>query len=464
MLAGCNSGKQMQRDLYARELRLQEDEIYRLEDCIEEYQAIVCSLRKENELLKSSSSTPALTPAETKKVIDDAEEEDSSSLLDDSGWSPDRPRKRPTLPDPEPEEDDVPDVELPSIGLGEAADEPPAPVREASPPPVELPSSTREETLDDAAQSLSEELESIEPPPVDSIPDAPDVEVPSGDAESEAPPFQGSLLPAPVREEATVELFEELPAPALLDSAIHLEPVLTANEVIEPVGSLAPVEVVSLPAASVSLEYHEGPKEPTGERTIVALARPQGPLGQPASFTGTLSLMLRDPARGGRAAKLARWDYSAEEVAEAWRTPQNDPHLDLALILPEQLPMNRPLELWIRLVDGDGVKTLGQCAIQFEQPRSLDAPMDAMPLPAFSLQNQERPEEPRSELQGDWSSRTAVSARDNREEVTVLPYHRGGDPEEASELRLTGYEETELPSAEGPSAEGPTGSDANRAE
>lgn len=67
-LVGCsNSGQRLQADLYQRELRLQEDEIYRLEDYIEEYQAIIRGYRIEVADLKKQLKQPGPTsgPPET---------------------------------------------------------------------------------------------------------------------------------------------------------------------------------------------------------------------------------------------------------------------------------------------------------------------------------------------------------------------------------------------------------------
>ena len=71
LLTGCqNSGRQMQTDLYQRELRLQEDEIYRLEDYIDEYQGIIAGYRCEIDDLKrelaESQSNRSVAPTTTR--------------------------------------------------------------------------------------------------------------------------------------------------------------------------------------------------------------------------------------------------------------------------------------------------------------------------------------------------------------------------------------------------------------
>jgi len=51
LLSGCQNGNS-QRDLVARELRMQEDKIYAMEDYINEYQQLLCKYRSENAALK----------------------------------------------------------------------------------------------------------------------------------------------------------------------------------------------------------------------------------------------------------------------------------------------------------------------------------------------------------------------------------------------------------------------------
>ena len=51
-LAGCQSGGQS--DLVTRELRMQEDQIYAMEDYLSQYQQLLCELRAENARLEAA--------------------------------------------------------------------------------------------------------------------------------------------------------------------------------------------------------------------------------------------------------------------------------------------------------------------------------------------------------------------------------------------------------------------------
>jgi hypothetical protein len=61
LFAGCQSGGQY--DQAARELRMQEDELYALENYLEEYQRLVCKYRTENAALKRQLAANGVSPA-----------------------------------------------------------------------------------------------------------------------------------------------------------------------------------------------------------------------------------------------------------------------------------------------------------------------------------------------------------------------------------------------------------------
>ena len=62
LLAGCQSGAQF--DQVARELRMQEDQLYALEDYLEEYQRLVCKYRSENASLKRQLAENGISQVE----------------------------------------------------------------------------------------------------------------------------------------------------------------------------------------------------------------------------------------------------------------------------------------------------------------------------------------------------------------------------------------------------------------
>jgi hypothetical protein len=69
LFAGCQSNAQY--DQVARELRMQEDQLYKLEDYLEEYQRLVCKYRSENAALKRQLADHDITPASGSRRTDE---------------------------------------------------------------------------------------------------------------------------------------------------------------------------------------------------------------------------------------------------------------------------------------------------------------------------------------------------------------------------------------------------------
>ena len=435
LASGCNSGKQVQWDLHARELRLQEDEIYRLEDCIEDYQAIIRSLRRENIELKQSLGQPLTTKA-TK--LDEEESSGERSLLDDLQWSPDRPTPKPPSSEPLPptppaspttngesegESDVAPDIALPPIDGGELGD---APAFD-DPPAIELP--TNDETEPGATPPAP--LEQASPfgddPPNELLP-APSI--PSGEAGGEEQPA-----------EEVAPLFEPQ---ALFDPSrdpLHNYGGID-NATVMPTTSLAPALEDLIPVASVALVSDPGPPEATGEATIVALVRPLSPVGETTLFQGEVSLVLRYPQRTDAKAQIARWDYSPSEVASSWRNMEKNPLLDFALILPHGAPTGQPLDLWVQLVDSAGRKKRGKTEVVLTLPTRME---ESQPL-ATKPQAEETSEKQTTPLANGWTSRTPTKLEPA---VTPAGYWEEESSTQraseirASEIRVTGLDESE---------------------
>ena len=58
--------------------------------------------------------------------------------------------------------------------------------------------------------------------------------------------------------------------------------------------------------------------------------------------------MLVDPEENDQEWELARWNFTAEEVEAAWRD-ESRRVLDLPIAVPASVPVDRLLELWVRL-------------------------------------------------------------------------------------------------------------------
>ena len=327
LAVGCNSGKQLQRDLVQRELRLQEDEIYRLEDYLETYQQKVRSLRKENSELKQQLAVGG----------------DSTAAPGASGTRDDN--RLPASDDPLSNNDEeqvdkgfVP-PEVPSIDFGTPTD-----------PPVS--------------------------------PDG-DYPVPPG---NDAPPFQPPTSPA-----TSSTLPEEVVAPLPTANTPLLEPLRFAiqDETAKPIGGyLVESPPVQQPLATIQhlgIQSEPGPPEPDGQATVIVRVIPEQANGKPLAFRGEASVMLRTAAaEQSPQVRVARWDYSSAEVTEsAVESADGTMPLEFLVGLPANTPAGESLELWVRLVDAAGNKALGQAP--FSIPVALAAAPTEPEPPVVSL-------------------------------------------------------------------------------
>lgn len=296
LVAGCNnSGRQMQTDLYQRELRLQEDEIYRLEDYIEEYQGIVRGYRckvedlegdlRDRQESRSDSSAPSLSPAAEELPVPAATRPDPPTAIDLS--------------------------EMPEI---------------QTPDPTEL-SPPAEATMPFGTPSADEE------PPLFNGADASPIEPSTGQVAM-------SAGPKPIE---TVALVEAEPTPP------------------NPYPLAKPVPYVA-PATNTDSSLRLGID--TTEEIGVFVAVIASLEGEPLSdYDGEASVMLTDPTLDGRQRRIARWDFTSDEVATA--TGADDAFLRLPVVLPSEVPDDRPLRVWVRLVDGAGEKRLQAAEVRY---------------------------------------------------------------------------------------------------
>src|SRR5690606_40254983 len=113
------------------------------------------------------------------------------------------------------------------------------------------------------------------------------------------------------------------------------------------------------PATAVALYAEQMALEPTpdseGEEVgLMAIVEPLTESGGAGDFSGEMSLMIVDPiAPEDGQWQIARWDYTAEEVEQSWRTAKRRV-MDLPLAAPAGTPVGRPLELWVQLLPADG--------------------------------------------------------------------------------------------------------------
>lgn len=304
---GCNNGRQLQSDLYQRELRLQEDEIYRLEDYIEEYQAIIRGYRCEVAELRSQLGGLRSAPAE--EVV-------------------------PLEADPEPDDPDPPSV------LGD----------------------------DDPIEMLPDPTEASRPPAFKPDLNAPATPEPGGEAPAFEPdPLIDTSSATPIEDETPLA---DSGQDNRAVSALHLDKAAPPSPYPHTPGPIATAahrasrDARSSIRVAVEAIPTRGPATPelrvlVSEATHAALA----------GFDGTASVMLTDPNLEGRKRRLALWDFTAAETSDAWGLdPRGGARLELPIQLPTETPTDRPLRLWVRLIDSEGEKRLEVTEVRFTGP------------------------------------------------------------------------------------------------
>ncbi|MEM6656055.1 MAG: hypothetical protein AAF596_09650 [Planctomycetota bacterium] len=355
---GCNNGKQLQRDLITRELRLQEDEIYRLEDYLEEYQRKVCALRKENRELKEQIA------GETERNGDAAAEPPEllggeHSLLD----LPDDPAPEPPRPGSETTDDRFVPPDVPRFEFGTPAD-PPTPSNGSAATPLELPGPAAGDPLPSDSPPTDPLPRGNEPPPFE--PGPPMIQP----IETDAPPLPEEIIaPTPMLESPTLEplSFEaDIDELTPIDQLLQAERMLPINNVTgaPPLAPQAPGH-----ADRLTITALPGPAEPDGQRTLAVGVAAYDAAGEPVRFAGEASVMLRvagRPGAGGPPRKIARWDFVPTEVAASTTDSGREDRLSFLVALPPAAPTGTPIELWVRLVDNEGAKTLGVTQIALE--------------------------------------------------------------------------------------------------
>jgi hypothetical protein len=263
--------------LLERELRLQEDKIYQMNEAIEDQQAVVDSCRRENATLRKQLACVSdiadgfgemSTPSGTSK---------SASAAKASGPSGETILLKP------------PRVELPPL----------------KPPEVQLPekpqSSTRSHT-----------------PP--------------------AAPDSGPVLPG-------MSAPDETDAPVGIIPA-GLTPTVSKGE-SKQVAKIALNQLITGGYNTSGKSGHDG---------VMVCIEPRDAQGQLIEAPADVSVVVLDPAQQGQAARVARWDFTAKEIAGRFRKTPIASGIQLEMPWPADPPAHNDLHLFVRYTTADGRK------------------------------------------------------------------------------------------------------------
>ena len=372
LLSGCHGGPKT--DVIERELRWQEDQIYALEDYLMEYQAKVRRLRCENETLRQS-----LAKAKTLKIQEVRETlELPSPVQPDETIRPERSLLNNSNPansqrdildsvDLEIQEVEVPVV--PQLGVPDTPDLP----ENSSPrsPDLHSANSASMETAAEPAkkptpdrQLLNNHLAapSVEPdfPPWITVMPSPTIAEATETAE-----FSSPLSKEPTDRQLEIPWNRALKKGKQTDSkqtgtnlnnhtiqgtfeAAWDGEKLELLQTPQPVVPIIDPEVAStsFQPTNMLLEVDLDANREQLNITITPLAANQ----ESTDFTGTVSLMLRDPQEPTGSLHDLQWDFDSDQVQNAWIPSSRKQALHFRLPLPETLPTSRPVEFWVRLM------------------------------------------------------------------------------------------------------------------
>jgi len=114
-----------------------------------------------------------------------------------------------------------------------------------------------------------------------------------------------------------------------------------------------------------------GPYDSAGmpsDQGLTVLVETRNVRGQLVRAAAPVSVVVLDPSLRGDAARLARWDFSAAEVASMFRAMSGAEGLYLQMRWPAGPPKHSPLEVYVRLSAADGRKLETHRSIAMDAP------------------------------------------------------------------------------------------------
>lgn len=104
----------------------------------------------------------------------------------------------------------------------------------------------------------------------------------------------------------------------------------------------------------------------SGDDGLTVVVQPRDADGQIVPRPGPISVVLIDPALAprGDVARLARWDFTTDQIARMWAGGS----LFLKMAWPQSRPSSGPLRLFVRYTTGDGRQLQADREISIRQP------------------------------------------------------------------------------------------------
>jgi len=326
---GCRHDQAAKRELLERELRLQEDRIYALEDALEDAQ---------RELDRSRGIVREDCPPGSRSGLGRLFGGDTG----DSTFAP------PASPNNHGGTSSAPSSVNPGSSSGSSTAPPSVilpPKGDTAPPAVELPGGSSAPPFRGAP---------IISPPDPKKPEG--LPAPGGPAPPFKPGGAQHSLPDGNSTARRDPVLKEMSSPKFVSpgSSSGIAPqVIEADEAI-PAPSIGDRQVKSLTLNRRTGGWNSDGKP--GDEGISVVVEPRNARGEVVATAGTISVVLIDPALEGEAGRFARWDFTADAAGALFRSVASGGSggMHLELTWPETPPTHSKLALFIRYTTDDG--------------------------------------------------------------------------------------------------------------
>jgi len=210
------------------------------------------------------------------------------------------------------------------------------------------------------------------------------------------------------------------PSPNDLPQGIPTEEDGPPEAIDPPEGSAATVDEAIVPqanntrVAAIAFDgrltggYNGDPRG--GHEGIMTVVELRNADGRPLAAPAPMSVVVLDPALSGDAARVARWDLTAEEVARLYRKTPLSEGVHLEMVWPESLPIHGELHLFVRYTTDDGRR------LEIDRPIEIKVPVLQAQLPLLAPPSEPAAESTEPATESDepadrWQRRVAPAVR-----------------------------------------------------
>ncbi|HEV3417446.1 MAG TPA: hypothetical protein VG056_11550, partial [Pirellulales bacterium] len=176
------------------------------------------------------------------------------------------------------------------------------------------------------------------------------------------PPAKGTRDRSAPNEEPRAKKPAELPAPSNTN-AISAQPTALLTDSS---GAIARLAISRLMTGGHSFSGKPG------DDGLLVVFTPRDSSGRPVRAKGEVSFVAIDPQASGAAARVARWDFAAAEVASHYRQGALGSAVHFELLWPEHPPEHGELKLFVRLTTPDGDRFEDNQTIRVRLPGSSE--------------------------------------------------------------------------------------------